>query len=299
MSTLEIFDPYYFESVGADNGTVTWSEDRLMAILGYDDRVVFRKAVRKAMKASMALNYEPPTEFIFVDGAYKFTRVACFLIAMSCDVRKPAVAGLQSYLALIADSLLNHLAHAENVDRVVIRDEMTDGMKSLAKTAKHHGVIRFDCFMNAGYRGMYNMSLSELGKLKGLRPGEKLLDRMDRTELAANLFRVTQTDQKIKDNDVRGQQALEDTAFGVGETVREAMYKINETRPEDLPLAPHIKDTKKTLKSAGKRLKQLSTPNARRQLVRKAAEEETPEVFKDNDGYTEEPDDGSVWDRMM
>src|SRR5690606_35371205 len=103
------------------------------------------------------------------------------------------------------------------------REEMKEGLKSLANTAHDHGVRSYARFMNAGYRGMYNMSLCDIERLKGVGPREHLIDRMGRTELAANLFRVTLTDNKIQREDVRGQAALENAAHEVGQVVRDAV----------------------------------------------------------------------------
>ena len=251
MSDLNGFDVYYFEKVAAENGTLAWHEEAFMTALGYQDRKSFRKAVHRAMQACLTLNMDPSADFILVGDSYKFTRFACYLIAMNCDARKYEVATAQVYFASLADSLHGHHEQAEIVDRVVIREEMTEGVKSLAKTAHKHGVSNYAYFMNAGYKGMYNMGLAELSNLKGIRPKEQLIDRMDRTELAANLFRVTQTDNKIKNDDIRGQTDLEKTAFAVGKAVRNTMIEISGTRPEDLPLAQHIKEARKALKTAG------------------------------------------------
>lgn len=266
MSTLDLFDTYQFESIAAQNGTLTWHEDVLMEVLGYQDRVSFRKAVKRAMAVCLTLDIEPHLDFIPTGNSYKFTRVACYLIAMNADPRKPRVAMAQTYFAGLASIIDTRQDHVARVDRVVIREEVTAGMKSLARTASHHGVESYARFMDAGYRGMYNMGLGELSKVKGISPGEQLVDRMDRTELAANLFRVTQTDSKIKNEGVQGQAALEHTATVVGQAVRKTMMEINGTKPEELPIAEPIRDAKKKLKKTGKRMKALSTPKEHEEL---------------------------------
>jgi DNA-damage-inducible protein D len=296
MTDLDRFDTYYFESAAAENGTLAWHEEGFMHALGYQDPKSFRKAVHRAMQACLTLNIDPSSDFIRTGDSYKFTRFACYLIAMNCDARKPQVATAQVYFALLADSIHSHIEHAEIVDRVVIREEMTEGIKSLAKTAHQHGVSNYAYFTNAGYRGMYNMGLPELSKLKGVGPKEKLIDRMDRAELAANLFRVTQTDNKIRNEDIRGQVALERTAFDVGKAVRNTMIDISGTRPEDLPLASHIREARKTLKTTGKRMKELSTPGARQQLLGLAAADEFPDDPGDDPGHTQDPEEDGVHD---
>jgi DNA-damage-inducible protein D len=273
VSDLDGFDTYFFESSAAENGTLAWHEDSFMLALGYQDRQSFRKVVRRAMQACLTLNIEPTHDFIPVGDSYKFTRFACYLIAMNGDARKRQVATAQIYFASLANSLHSHREQAEIVDRVLIREEMKDGMKSLSGTAKQHGVQSYALFLNAGYRGMYNMGLKELERRKGVGAKENLLDRMDRAELAANLFRVTQTDTKIRNDNIRGQSALESTALAVGKSVRNLMIEINQTRPEDLPLAQPIREARKSLKETGKKMKELSSPPAARQLLLQAAAE--------------------------
>src|SRR5262245_23036653 len=111
---------------------------------------------------------------------------------MNADSRKPAVAAAQAYFAAVAETFQDAIANADGIDRVLIREEVKDGEKSRCRTASSHGVIDYGIFKNEGYRGMYNMSLQKLEVHKGVKRGE-LLDRMNKTELAAHLFRITQT----------------------------------------------------------------------------------------------------------
>ena len=107
----------------------------------------------------------------------------------------------QVYFAALAETFQSHLEHAEGVDRIVIRHEMTDGMKSLSSTASRHGVSNYAFFLNAGYGGSQH-GIARLTELKGVDGSkEHLLDRMGKDELAANLFRITQTDAKIKNEE--------------------------------------------------------------------------------------------------
>jgi DNA-damage-inducible protein D len=247
-----------FEDLGKPNGIRYWLESDLMSALEYQTGASFRKVITRAMQACLSLGIPTEENFILQDGQYKLTRFACYLIAMNGDPKKPQVAAAQVYFAALAETFRHHLQHAESIDRVLIRREMTDGLKTLASTAKSHGVQNYAYFQNAGYRGMYNMDLARLTAFKGV-DGDKemLLDRMGKDELAANLFRITQTDAKIKNQQLHGQRTLENAAFEVGKTVRKTMMEISGTAPEHLPIADHIKDVKKALKETSKKFKKL------------------------------------------
>ena len=233
-----------FEDLGIQNGDRTWTEADLMHALGYVEGGSFRKAITRAMQACLSLGIATEENFHLVDGGYKLTRFACYLVAMNADSKKPQVAQAQMYFAAIAQTFTTAIEHADGIERIAIRDEMTDGMKSLVGTAKSHGVTNYAFFQNAGYRGMYNMDLARVAEFKGLPHGEKLLDRMGKVELAANLFRITQTEERIKNRNIRGQGQLENTAHGVGREVRRIMTDNNGTAPEHLRLAQPIKDVK-------------------------------------------------------
>jgi DNA-damage-inducible protein D len=246
--------------MGHQNGTKLWSEDEVRISLDYQSDGSFRRVVTRAMQACLAAEIPIEENFILRDSKYQLSRFACYLIVMAADRRKPQVVAGQTYLAALAETMQNSLDHADNVDRVVIRKEMTDGMRSLSSTAKQHGVVNYAFFLNAGYRGMYNMDLSRLMAFKGVGKGEILLDRMGKDELAANLFRVTQTDARIKNNGIRGQTRLEQAALDVGKAVRKTMIELSGQEPEHLALAPHIRGVKKQLKETGKRFQQLDGP---------------------------------------
>ena len=185
---------------------------------------------------------------------------------MNGDPKKPQVAAAQAYFAAIAETFHDHLEASEGVDRVVVREEVAAGEKSLSKTAQSHGVDSYAFFHNAGYMGMYNMSLSDLKQLKGLPLKDKLIDRMGKVELAAHLFRVTQTDQKIQTENVRGQRNLESTAHTVGATIRRTILELGGKAPEALPLAPPIAEVKKALKDTGKKFKAMDSGGSQKEL---------------------------------
>ena len=131
--------------------------------------------------------------------------------------------------------------------RLFIRSQVSNHNKKLFKTAKKAGVSKFGLFNDAGYRGLYGMPLSDIEQKKKIKKGE-LLDRAGSTELAANLFRITQTDEKLKKDKIQGQYQAFQTHFMVGGRVRQTIKEIGGTPPEDLPTEKHIKELKKEIK---------------------------------------------------
>ncbi len=254
-----------FEDLGQPNGTTHWSEEVLMNSLGYESQQSFRKAVMRAKQSCLSAGLQCEDHLVLQpDGSHIFTRFGCYLVAMNGANNKPQVAAAQVYFATLAETFHSHVEHADGIDRMLIRDELTDGQKSLASTAKQHGVQNYAYFHNRGYMGMYNMNLARLCELKGTKDGVQLMDRMGNAELAANLFRVTQTDEKIKNQNIRGQAALEHAAQSVGQTVRKTMIETSGTPPEQLPLSEDIKQVKKKIKGASKKLDapKTSSPSA-------------------------------------
>lgn len=247
-----------FEEMAIINGENYWLESDVMKVLGYVSKDAFKKVIIKAQQACLSIGIPIEDNFIRTDeSSYKMTRFACYLVAMNGDSTKPEVATAQAYFAALADSFQSALEQAHALDRILIREELKDGEKSLASTAKRHGVVNYAFFSNAGYRGMYNMNLNALKLTKKLPAGEQLLDKMGKTELAANLFRITQTDEKIKAMGVHGQKQLEAIAENVGKQVRLTMIKIGGHKPEALPLDMHVKDVKKKLKGTSAEFKKI------------------------------------------
>ena len=226
-----------------------------MESLGYETQQSFRKTVIRAKQACLSAGIQCEEHFILQpDGSHLFTRFGCYLVAMNGSPSKPQVAAAQVYFATLAQTFQSHIEHADGIDRMLIRDELTYGRKSLASTASQHGVDNYAFFHNKGYMGMYNMGLGALCSLKGVADGKKLMHRMGKAELAANLFRVTQTDEKIKNQNIRGQRSLEDAAHFVGRTVRDTMIATSGTRPESLSLGEDLKQVRKKIKGASKAL---------------------------------------------
>lgn len=176
---------------------------------------------------------------------------------MNGDSKKPQVAAAQAFFASMAEAMRNYIESAQNVERVLIRDDVSERERTLSGVAHAAGVVQYGYFQNAGYRGMYNMDLRRLRQFKGIDSDRSLLDFMGKQELAANLFRITQTEARILNEKIRGQRSLENAAHEVGKSVRDAMIKTSGSRPEQLPIAQDIKVVRKTLKSAQREFAKL------------------------------------------
>ncbi|MCX6901623.1 MAG: damage-inducible protein D [Verrucomicrobia bacterium] len=181
---------------------------------------------------------------------FKLSRFACYLTAMNGNVNNPLVARAQAYFVTFAEACRLYIEQAEGVERVSLRAELSDREKSLSGVAGDAGVTDFALFQNAGYRGLYNMDLAKLRQLKQVPQSRSVLDFMGKEELAANLFRITQTEAKIRNERRRGQGELESAAEEVGRRVRRTMQEISGNQPEALPPAGDIKVVRKKLKSA-------------------------------------------------
>jgi len=258
----------HFDSLCKQNGITFWFARDLMGMLGYQSFSSFQKAVHKAVAACTTLGIDVMENFQqverVIDGKterdYKLSRFACYLTSMNGDTKKPEVARAQAYFAVIAESFKRYIEAAEEVERVLIRDEISQHEKSLSDAAQNAGVTEFGLFQNAGYRGMYNMNLRDLKTRKGLvgsATKRSLLDFMGKQELAANLFRVTQTEAKLANDGIKGQKAAERTAESVGRKVRETMIAISGDTPESLALERDINQVKGDLKASSKDFKKL------------------------------------------
>lgn len=276
MSQLEMFDSQngsaLFEQYGQINGMKYWFARDLMAMLGYERFETFEKTcINKAIGACTTLkipvleNFQQITREVDSKPVqdYKLSRFACYLMAMNGDTKKPQVASAQVYFASMAEAVRQYIEKVENVERVLIRDDVSERERSLSSTASRAGVENYPFFQNSGYRGMYNMGLNQLKEFKGVEFDRCLLDFMGKEELAANLFRITQTEAKVRNERVSGQRALEAAAHEVGKRVRHTMIQTSGSKPEHLPIAEDIKIVRKSLKSAQKHFAKLdksSTP---------------------------------------
>jgi DNA-damage-inducible protein D len=254
----ESFDDYVQE-----NGHDFWYARDLMKFLDYGSYRSFETVINRAIAACMTLGIDVMDNFTKIDRDIdgrkqkdcKLSKFACYLVAMNGDPKKEQVAKAQIYFVTVAETLRHHLEEHENFERLLIRDDISEREKSISGVAKSHGVTTYPLFQNAGYRGMYNRNMKDLKKYKGLTNLRRsLLDYMGKEELAANLFRLTQTEAKIKNENIRGQAPLEVAAETVGRQVRKAMQEMSGTRPEDLPLSDDIKSVKKQLKKTHKKM---------------------------------------------
>ena len=170
------------------------------------------------------------------------SRYACYLIVMNGDPRKEVISVGQTYFAIKTrqQELIEYYdILSEDQKRLAIRKEMIEHNKSLAEAAQMAGVItpkEYAIFQNKGYQGLYGgLGAKDIHKKKGLKKGQQILDHMGSTELAANLFRATQTDEKLRRENITGKEKAYSTHYEVGKKVRETIKELGGTMPEDLP----------------------------------------------------------------
>ena len=224
-----------------ENGLEFWYARELMPVLQYSNWQNFEKIIKKAKISCENSDISVFEHFIDVNklskrannaeveiNDYKLTRYACYLIAQNGDSRKKVIALAQTYFAVqtrkqeISESEYRLLTEDEK--RFYQRDLTRKGNYSLNQTAKNAGVKNFDKFHNAGYKGLYNgETADDIAKRKGLRYREDILDNMCSEELAANLFRITQTDSKLKRDKIDTEKKACDTHNKIGKIVRKAI----------------------------------------------------------------------------
>lgn len=246
------------------NGVEYWDARELMPLLGYAQWRAFEEVISRAAKACMNSGQAVDNHFarsrkMVAIGSntvrevvnYKLDRYACYLIAQNGDPKKSEIATAQTYFAIQTrrQEIFEQLPDSEK--RLFIRGEVSAHNKELFKTARRSGVIHFGLFNDAGYKGLYGMPLSDIERAKGIKKGE-LLDRAGSTELAANLFRITQTEEKIRKDQISSEQGATRTHFMVGGKVRQTIKEIGGALPEQLPTERHIKEVKREAKHLAK-----------------------------------------------
>lgn len=239
-----------------ESGNEYWSARELSKLLGYKDWRNFTKAIAKAMEAceqsgrGASGDFGDVTEIVKAGATskpredYHLSRYACYLIIQNADPSKPIVALGQTYFAVqtrrqeIADELA--LANLpEDQKRIVFRNLMSTYNIRLAEAAQKAGVIdapAFATFQDHGYMGLYNgLRENDIHGRKHLKPREKILDYMGSEELAANMFRATQTDAKLRRQGIQGKDEANQTHLEIGKIVRKAIEEAGGTMPENLP----------------------------------------------------------------
>ncbi len=267
-----------FEEIKHANeiGQEYWSARELFSVLEYTKWDKFLNVVDKAKQACQNSGQELEDHFPQVEklveigsgakrdiGDIYLSRYACYLIVQNADPSKEIVALGQTYFAIqtrkqeVLEESFGKL-QSEDAKRLFLRREMAEHNKQLADAAKNAGVIQpweYAVFQNHGYMGLYNgLGAKEIHSKKGLKKSQNILDHMGSTELAANLFRATQTEDKLRREKIKGKDKANRTHYEVGQKVRQTIKELGGTMPEDLPTEDSIKkiesDKKKGLNSS-------------------------------------------------
>ena len=255
------------------DGNEFWSARKLARVLDYSEYRHFLPVVERAREAChnsghvLADHIEDILDMVSIgSGAYRevadvrLSRYACYLIVQNGDPSKPVIANGQTYFAMqtrrqeLEDSA-KFAQLSEDDKRIAIRNELAAHNKYLAAAAKNAGVetsLDYAIFQDHGYKGLYGgMGAKEIHSRKGLKKSQKILDHMGSTELAANLFRATQAEEKLKRENVKGKQRANNTHFEVGKKVRATIRELGGTMPEALPTpdqsVKQIENAKKSL----------------------------------------------------
>ncbi len=265
-----------------DQGNEFWSARTFSKVLEYAEFRNFLPVIERAKESCKNSGQEVENHFVdfhemvgIGSGAerkmesVKLSRYACYLIVQNADPGKEVVAQGQTYFAVqtrlqeIRQMEAYSLLASEDEKRLFLREEMKRHNLQLADTAKGAGVIEpvdYAIFQNHGCMGLYGgLDAKGIHKNKGLKKSQNILDHMGSTELAANLFRATQTEEKLRRDNIKGKQQANKTHFEIGKKVRKTIEEIGGTMPENLPVADSIKKLEKA-----KEPKPLKTPKKKK-----------------------------------
>ena len=241
-----------------EHGQEFWMARRLAKILEYAEFRNFLPVIEKARKAcensgqAVSDHFVEMHEMVSIGSgaeremsSWALSRYACYLIVQNADPTKPVIANGQTYFAI--QTRRQELAHdtafqqlKEDEKRLFLRNELREHNKQLVEAAHQAGIetiLDFAIFQNHGYKGLYGgLDAQGIHKHKGLKKSQKILDHMGSTELAANLFRATQTEEKLRRENIRGKTKANRTHYEVGAKVRKTIQELGGTMPEELPL---------------------------------------------------------------
>jgi DNA-damage-inducible protein D len=273
------FSIQQFEESGRENGMRFWYAHEFMKALGYDSYPTFQKIITRAMAACARLGIDPTEAFsattVTENGqefrTHKLSRFACFLVSMHADSKKEEVARAKALLAAIAAQLIEERIEDQDLGRIEAREDLKLAERVMSGAAQSAGIegSNFAIFKDAGFRGMYNMSLQQLMRHKGVAPRKTLYDFMGLEELAGNLFRVTQTAARVKNQKLHCLKQLSQTAKDVGSEVRQIMVRHSGVPPESLPVEENISTAKSRLKATARAMGKLDSPRGRDSRARK------------------------------
>ena len=255
MNELKEYTEKMFEDIKHfdEEGNEYWSARELMPLLEYTLWQRFSSAIKKAIENCKNSNNNVMDHFIGTDKMvsigsnttrniidYKLSRYACYLIVLNCDARKRIIALAKTYFAIQTRkqelSEKEYSMLTEDEKRFYQRNLTRKGNYSLNMVARNVGVRNFDKFHNAGYKGLYGgETANDIAKRKKLRYREDILDNMGSEELAANLFRITQTESKLKRDNISSENDANETHYNIGKNIREVIAKNGGTMPENLP----------------------------------------------------------------
>ena len=255
MNEIKEYTEKLFEDIKHkdQNSNEYWLARELMKVLEYKEWRKFNKVIQKAMEACNGSNYSILDHFVLKDKMvnigsnttrklqdYKLSRYACYLTVQNCNPRIKIIALAQTYFAIQTRkqelSEKEYTELTEDEKRFYQRDLTRKGNYSLNIAARNAGVKNFDKFHNSGYKGLYNgETANDIAKRKKLRYREDILDNMGSDELIANLFRISQTEQKLKNEKIKLENEANKTHYEVGKEIRNTIKKLGGTMPENLP----------------------------------------------------------------